>query len=422
MFDRTVLPEGPRVISARLPGSRSVAMAAYILAGSRLEAPAEAGVAHFMEHLTFKGTAGYPSSRLISEAVEGVGGSANAATDRESTVYWARVPRREAARAMSVLGELIVRPTLADADIDQERTIIVEEIRSYLDDPSEYAQILIQQALFGDGPLGREICGDEDGIRALATTTIRDFWSTRYRPANTVVAVAGDIEHAEALDLAAAAFGTGNGHRPAYDPAPALPAGPRVLTGRRDTTQAQLAIAVPALRRDHPDAWNLAVLNAVLGEGMSSRLFLGIREEQGLAYDVGSGVTEYADAGALEVSAGVDPGRLRETIDAILVELVRLIDEPVPAEELAKAKAYLAGGMELRMDDTRHLASWIGGQEALHDRVLTLDEALEAVHAVRADDVRRLAAELFTDDALRMAVVAPARYLRGLDRHLRLSR
>jgi predicted Zn-dependent peptidase len=375
-----------------------------------------------MEHLTFKGTARYPSSRAISEAVEGVGGSANAATDRESTVYWARVPRREAARAMGVLGELIVRPRLADADIEQERTVIVEEIRSYLDDPAEHAQMLIQQALFGDGPMGREICGDEAGVRALPAQAIRDFWNAAYRPANTVVAVAGDIDHAEAVGLVAEAFGTGTGTIPAFAPAPTLPAGPRVLTARKDTSQAQLVIAVPALRRDHPDQWNLAVLNAVLGDGMSSRLFLGVREEKGLAYDVGSGISEYADAGVLEISAGVDPVQLPAAIEAILAELARLVDEPVPDEELAKAKAYLAGGLELRMDDTRHLASWVGGQEAMHERVLTLDEALAAVEAVRSDDVRRVASGLVTDEALRMAVVASARHLRGVERHLGLRR
>lgn len=422
MFHRTELPQGPRVISARLPGSRSVAVAAYVLAGSRLESPAEAGVAHFMEHLTFKGTDRYPSSRAISEAVEGVGGSANAATDRESTVYWARVPRREAARAIDVLGELVVRPRLTDADIDQERTVIVEEIRSYLDDPAEYCQMLIQTAVFGDGPLGREICGDEAGIRSLPAAAIRDFWGTLYRPSNTVVAVAGDLEHDELVELIAAAFGSGDGVVPVAPAAPSLPAGPRVLTGKRDTTQAQLSIAVPGLRRDHPDAWNLAVLNAVLGDGMSSRLFLGVREELGLAYDVSSGVVEYADAGAVEISAGVDPAQLPAAIEAILAELARFVDEAVGEEELAKSKAYLAGGLELRMDDTRHLASWIGGQEALHDRVYTLDDALAAVEAVRPEDIQRLARTLFRDDALRMAVVAPGRHLRGLDRHLVLAR
>jgi predicted Zn-dependent peptidase len=179
---------------------------------------------------------------------------------------------------------------------------------------------------------------------------------------------------------------------------------------------------VPALRRDHPDAWTLAVLNTVLGDGMSSRLFLGVREEKGLAYDVSSGIVEYADAGALEISAGVDPAQLPAAIGAILEEVGRMIAEPVGEVELAKAKAYLAGGLELRMDDSRHLASWIGGQEALHDRVYTLDEALDAVEAIRPEAITALAGELFIDEGLRMAVVAPARHLRGLEKHLRLPR
>jgi predicted Zn-dependent peptidase len=321
---------------------------------------------------------------------------------------------------MEVLGELIVRPILASNEIDHERAVIVEEIRSYLDDPAEYCQMLFQQAMFGDGPLGREICGDEDGIRSLPEDAIREFWQTMYRPANTVVAVAGDIGHGEVVDLAAAAFGSGNGALPDWAPAPSLPAGPRILVGRRDTAQAQLGLGVPALRRDHPDAWTLAILNTLLGDGMSSRLFQSVREQLGLAYDVSSGLVEYADAGVLEISAGVDPEQLPAAVDAILVELARLRDERVPEDELERARTYLAGGLELRMDDTRHLASWIGGQEALHDRVLTLDEALDAVAAVDADSVRRLAAELFRDEALRLAVVARARHLRGLERHLHL--
>ena len=420
MFERTALPAGPRVITSRLPGVRSVSVAAYVLAGSRLESTAEAGAAHFMEHLTFKGTARYPSTRSISEAIEGAGGAFNAATDRESTVYWVRVPRREVARAVDVLGELIVRPNLDEHEIDGERGVIVEEIRSYLDDPSEYCQTLFQVAMFGDGPLGREICGDEAGIRALPSSTIRDFWRTTYRPANTVVAVAGDLGHDEAVDLVAAAFGSGNGHIPGFQPAPALPAGQRVMVGKRQTTQAQLSVGVPALHRDHPDSWTLVVLNAILGDGMSSRLFLKVREELGLAYDVSSGLVDYADAGALEVSAGVDPERLPAALDAILVELARMRDEQVGHAELGKAKRYLAGGLELRMDETRHVASWIGGQEALHDRVLTLEDALAAVEGVEASAILELARRLIVGDGLRLAAVAPARYLRGLESHLRL--
>jgi predicted Zn-dependent peptidase len=420
MFERTALASGPRVISARIEGARSVSIAAYVLAGSRLESADQTGVAHFMEHLTFKGTAAYPTTRSISEAIEGVGGSFNAATDRESTVYWVRVPRREAARGVDVLGELIVRPKLDHDEIESERAVIIEEIRSYLDDPAEYCQTLFQVALFGDGPLGREICGDEDGVRALPAGTIRDFWRTAYRPANTVIAIAGDLGHDEAVELASAAFGSGNGHVPGYQPAPELPAGPRVMLGKRDTTQAQLCIGVPALRRDHPESWTLAVLNGVLGDGMSSRLFLSVREEHGLAYDVSSGLVDYADAGALEVSAGVDPDKLPEAVAAILAELARLRDEPVGAEELAKAKRYLAGGLELRMDETRHVASWIGGQEALHDRVLTVEEALEAIDLVDSAGIQALAGRLFRDEALRLAAVARPRVLRGLESRLRL--
>ena len=234
------------------------------------------------------------------------------------------------------------------------------------------------------------------------------------------MAVVGDLGHDEAVGLAGTAFGTGNGVVPGFAPAPALPAGPRVRTGKRDTSQAQVCVGVPALHRDHPDSWTLAVLNAVLGDGMSSRLFLSVREELGLAYDVSSGLVDYADAGALEVSAGVDPDRIPAALEAILVELARLRDELVPEAELTKAKRYLSGGLELRMDDTRHVASWIGGQEALHDRVLTLDEALAAVDAVDAPAVQRLAEQLFHDESIRLAAVAPARHLRGLEPRLRL--
>jgi predicted Zn-dependent peptidase len=420
MFERTALPAGPRVISARIPGARSVSVAAYVLAGSRLESAGQVGVAHFMEHITFKGTAGYPSTRAISEAIEGAGGSFNAATDRESTVYWVRVPRAEAARGVDVVGELIARPNLDANEIEGERSVIIEEIRSYLDDPAEYCQILFQAALFGDGPLGREICGEEADIRALPRAAIGEFWRDTYRPANTVVSIAGDLGHDEAVELAARAFGTGNGAIPGFAPAPELPAGPRVMLGKRNTAQAQLAIGVPALRRDHPDSWTLSVLNAILGDGMSSRLFLTVREARGLAYDVSSGLVDYADAGALEISAGVDPDKLPEAIEAILAELVRLRDEPVGEAELAKTKRYLAGGLELRMDETRHVASWIGGQEALHDRVLTVEEAQAAVERVDAAAIQELAGRLFRDDVLRLAAVARPKHLRGLEARLRL--
>ncbi len=422
MFERTALSDGPRVISARLPGSRSVTIEAHVLAGSRHEAPDQAGCAHFMEHITFKGTRDYPTTRALSEAVEGLGGSFNASTDRETTVYYVRVPVRHVETAMHVLGELVARPILDEAEIEHERDVIVEEVRSYLDDPAEHVNVLFDLALFGDSPLGREIAGSEEGVRALPATAIRRFWEVFYRPANVVVAAAGDLPHERVVELAAAAFGTGRSDAPGYAPAPAIPAGERTLRASRATVQAQLVLGVPGLRRDHVDQWSLSVLNAILGDGMSSRLFLEVREERGLAYDVGSSIVSYSDAGVLSVYAGVDPGKIRPTVAAILEELVRLREELVPEPELRKVKAYLAGRLELRLDETRYLASWIGTQEALHDRVLTPDEALVEIEAVTAADVRALAGRLFCDEGLRLAVVAPAGKGRSLASALILPR
>jgi predicted Zn-dependent peptidase len=420
MYERTALPDGPRVISARLPGSRSFAVAAYVLAGSRLERREQAGVAHFMEHLTFKGTAAYPTTRAVSEAIEGVGGMCNAATDRESTVYWARLPLREARRGVDMLGELIVRPRLEDGEIDRERDVIVEEIRSYHDDASQYVYNIFDEALFGDTPLGWEIAGDERSVRSLSGDAIRAFWAASYRPANTVVAIAGDLPHDEAAGLVRAAFGTGNGPVPGWEPAPRLPAGERLRLETRDAQQAHVVLGLPALRRDHPDAWALELLNTVLGDGSSSRLFLELREEAGLAYDVHSFLADYADCGSLQVYAGVDPDDLSQAVRAILAELSRLRSEVVPPAELEKARNFARGRLELRLEEGRHLVSWLGVQEALHDRVLTLDEAIAELDAVTAADLQRVAGELFCDEALTLAVVAPPGAGADLERALRL--
>ncbi|MGH2467220.1 MAG: M16 family metallopeptidase, partial [Candidatus Limnocylindrales bacterium] len=376
MFQRTCLADGPRVISARLPGSRAFTAAAYVLAGSRLEGRSEAGVAHFMEHLTFRGTAAFPTARDVSEAIEGVGGTTNAATDRESTVYWAQLPLREARRGLQVLGELVLRPHLSESDIEHERAVIVEEIRSYRDDASQYVYDVFDEAFFGDTPLGWEVAGTEASVQALAPGAIRAFWQAVYRPANLVVAVVADLDHEAVVAMVEAAFGQGAGSVGPFDPAPAvLPAGRRLQVLEQPSAQAHLCLGLPALRRDDPDQWTLELLDTILGDGSSSRLFLNVREEAGLAYDVHSFHVEFADCGALEIYAGVAPDRVARAAEAILAELRRLADEPLPPAELAKARAYSRGRLELRLEESRHLVSWIGAQEALHDRVLTPEEA-----------------------------------------------
>lgn len=418
MHQRTELPNGPRVISERLPSTRSLALAVYVPAGSRGESVSDWGVAHFMEHLTFKGTQALTTTRAVSDAIEALGGMCNAATDRELTVYWTRLPVREAERAVEVLAELVCRPLLRATDIEREREIIVEEIRSYRDDPAQYVFNIFDEAFYGDTPLGREIAGDEASVERLTEEQIRSFWQRSYRPAGLVVAAAGDIEHERLTELVMANFGQGSGQPDEFVAAPSLPV-ERLKVEQRDSAQAHICLGLPALPRDHPDQWTLEILNCVLGDGSSSRLFLNVREEAGLAYDVHSFQSDYADCGSLQVYAGVDPEDLGPATEAILVELARLRDELAAPAEMERARAYVSGRLELRLEESRHLASWLGVQEALHDRVMTADEALERLAAVTAEDVHALAGRLIRDDALCMAVIGPTADA-GLESALRL--
>jgi predicted Zn-dependent peptidase len=424
MFERTALPGGPRVITVRLPAARSFSAVAYVCAGSRMETRTESGMAHFMEHLTFKGTASWPSSRAVSEAIEGIGGTSNAATDREATTYWTRVPARYTELSMQMLGDLVARPLLREDDVVHERTVVVEEIRSYRDDPGEYVFNLLDQAVFGDTPLGWEIAGAEESVAALTAPALRGFWERWYRPSNVVIAAAGDVDHEAVCAMAARAFGTdgppeADGVR--FDPAPPTPSTERVRLLNRAGSQAHLCVAVPGLRRDDPDTWVLELLDTVLGEGMSSRLFLHLREEAGLAYDVHSFVTDYADCGLLGIYAGVDPHDLARALDAILAELSELRARLVPEDELGRAKAYACGRLELRLEEGRNLASWLGAQEALHERTMTLEEAVAAIQAVDAEQIRSLAGRLFTDEALSLAAIAPGRRGGNLEQRLHLT-
>ena len=406
MFERTALPEGPRVISARLPGMRSLSAAVYVMVGSRGETRAKSGLAHFMEHITFKGTEALPTTREVSEAIEGVGGSSNAATDRETTVYWTRLPIREAELGVHVLAQLTLHPLLRSEDIAHEREIIIDEIKSYRDDPAQFIYNVWDETYFGDTPLGWEIAGDETSVRSLTDDDIRGFWGGAYRPANMVVALAGDLAHDDAVELVDRSFGRGNGAMPDYLPAPAGPL-ERLRLEHRHTAQAHVVLGLPGLPRDHQDQWTLDLLNTVLGDGTSSRLFMKIREEEGMAYDVHSFQTDYADTGVLQVYMGVDADDVVPAMRGVLAELSRLRDEPVPAAELERARNFTLGRLELRLEESRAMASFLGSQEALHDRVMTMDEVMEALRAVTADDIQALAGRLFRDDALCGAVIGP---------------
>ena len=420
MFDKTVLENGLRVVSSTMPHTRSASVGLYVGAGSRYESDDLAGASHFLEHMLFKGTERRPTAQAIAEEIEGIGGVMNAATDKELTVYWAKVGHQHFARCLDVLADALLHSQLAAEEIDKERQVILEELAMTEDSPAELVGLLIDEVLWPNQPLGRDPGGSKASVTALTRDDIRAYVARHYAPENTVLAVAGNVTHDTVVELA-------NEHLGAWPRAPFgswYPASDgqesaRVAVKSKKTEQAHLCLAVPGYSSNHPERYALDVLNAVLGEGMSSRLFLEVRERLALAYDVHSYVSHFRDAGAIVVGAGVDTRKVAETIRAILAELARLKDG-VPEAELHKAREFIKGRVQLRMEDTRAVSSWLGAQELLRGEILTVDEVLTAIDRIEPADVARVAENLFRPDRLNLAVVGPyksedrfARMLRG---------
>jgi predicted Zn-dependent peptidase len=344
----------------------------------------------------------------VAEAIEGIGGAFNAGTGHETTVYWAKVADPHLSVALDLLLDMVLQPRFLPADVERERQVIMEEIAMSLDMPDQWVYLLLLESIWPDHPLGRSVAGTRDSVAALDRERLLETMSRYYSPDNIVLAVAGKLDVDELLDLAEK--GTKDwrsAEAPGYAPAPDSQRAPRVVLGRRETEQAHLCLSTPGLPRDHPDRYALRVMNAVLGEGMSSRLFQEIRERLGLAYQVSSFVTTMQDTGAVVTYAGVDPERAGMTMKAILNEWDRLQQALVPPEELRKAKEMLKGRMALQMEDTFSVAAWVGRQELLRDQILSVEEVMEALDTVQAADVQRLAAQLLRKEGLNCAVVGP---------------
>jgi len=409
MYQKTVLDNGLRVVSSTLPHTRSVTVAIFVGAGSRYESDELGGVSHFIEHMLFKGTERRPTAREIAEAVEGVGGVINAGTDKEVTVYWSKVPVQHFELALDILADNLLRSRFDPEEIEKERQVILEELAMYEDNPSEVAGLLIDQTLWPDQPLGRDVAGTKESVAAITRDAMLDYLHGHYVPENAVLAVAGCVPHEAVVDAAWRMLGDwpraphGTWY-PAHDGQP----GQRVSLKSKKTEQANLCLGVHGLSSFHPDRYTLDVLNTVLGEGMSSRLFLEVREKRGLAYDVHSYVSHFLDTGAAVVSAGVDPKKVGPTIEAILGELER-VKHDVPEAELRKAKEFIKGRLLLRMEDTRAVASWLGGQELLRGEILSVDDVVRIIDDVTADDLKRVASDLFRPERLNLAVVGPFR-------------
>jgi len=415
LYRKSVLSNGLRVLTGSMPHTHSVCAAIFIGVGSRYEAESEAGISHFIEHICFRGTPTRPTSREISEAIEGVGGILNGATDKEMTFYWCKVAEHHFAAATEVLVDMIINSKFASEDIEKERQVIVEEINMCKDAPSQQAGLLIDELLWHGHPLGRDIAGDRKSVSATSRKKLLAFLKNRYTPGNVVVTVTGNIEHDEVVATVDRLLG-----KWASAPAPApysayheIPS-PRVKVEKRELEQAHLCLAVPAVSIFDPRRFPLDLLNVILGEGMSSRLFAEIRDKLGLAYSINSYVEHFLDTGSLTVSASVDPGNLIKAIQAILGQLSAL-KQGIPQAELLKAREISKGRLLLRMEDSRNVAGWLGGQEMLLNRILTLEEMVAIIDSITLEQLEAVANELFTNEKLRLAVVGPVSDGRVLD-------
>jgi predicted Zn-dependent peptidase len=407
LYQKTTLNNGLRVITTPMPQTRSVSICIFIGVGSRYETEAQAGVSHFIEHLCFRGTPKRTTAKEISEAIEGVGGIVNAGTDKELTVYWCKVAQPHFILALDVLTDILLNSRFDPPDIERERQIITEEINMSKDSPSQLVNMLIDELLWPQHPLGRDIAGSKESVATITRETIVEYLTHQYLPANTVVSVAGAGEHGEMRSAVEQALGEwtdlkSNPKYPVYKERPF----PRLRIEKKDTEQAHLCLALSGLPLLHPKRFILDLLNVILGEGMSSRLFTEIRDRMGLAYNIHSYAEHFSDTGSITVYAGVEPKNLQVAVKAILEQLSRL-KEPVPQVELNKAKELSKGRLLLRMEDSRSVAGWMGGQEILTQGILSVDQVIAIIDAITAEELKELAQEMLVSKQLRLAVVGP---------------
>ncbi len=404
MIETSVLPCGIRLVTETMADVRSVAVAYWVGTGSRDEPGELAGASHFLEHLLFKGTEGR-SAAAIAEALDEVGGDCNAFTTKEYTTFYVRLLSDHLTLGLDILSDIMWEPALRPGDIEAERTVILDEILMHADEPADLAAERWQSSLFPGHPLGRDTLGTAATVQRITREDIRSFFEKHYRPANMVVSVAGDCRHESvAADLERRFAGTQGGEVPVRTPPSSEVVGLDVV--RRPTEQAHLVYGMRSVSRFDERRWALAVLNHVLGGGLSSRLFQQVREQRGLAYSVWSERAAYEDAGSLAVVVGTAPEHVEEVLRIVNGELELLATEGVTERELAVAKGYLRAEMLLSGEDSGARMSRIGSSLLLHGEVLPVDEVLDRIEGVDRAQVREAAAQL-ADTPRSMSAVGP---------------
>ncbi len=410
---RTVLPGGLRVVTEQLAGARSASIGVWVGIGSRDESPSLHGCSHFLEHLLFKGTS-ERSAFDISIELDAVGGEVNAFTAKEYTCFHARVLDEDLPLAIDVLGDMVTSSQITADDVEAERDVILDEIAMHDDDPDDVVHSLFAEQAWGSGtPLGRPIAGTVESIEALTRAQIVRFYRRHYRAPNMVVAVAGNLDHATVVRTVRRSFGRNDFLAGEATPAPPRTArrSPRVVPGTVEATrpfeQVNLVLGREGLRRGDDRRFALGVLDTALGGGTSSRLFQEVRERRGLAYSVFSFTSQHADSGIVGVSVGCLPAKLDEVLATVRTELARVAEHGISAEELARGKGQLRGGLVLGLEDSGSRMSRLGKAELVHDELLGIDEVLARIDAVTLEDVREVAAEVFGRPEI-LAVVGPA--------------
>ena len=407
MYNKAVLNNGLRVLTSTMPHSRSVCLAIFVGAGSCYESKEEAGISHFAEHLFFKGTERRPTSKEITQDIEGVGGIINAGTDKEITVFWCKVASPHFSIALDVLSDLLLNSRFDNKDIERERQVIMEEINMNLDLPQQRVNMLIDELLWPEQPLGREVTGYKETASSITREQLLNYVARRYMPNNTVLSIAGNIQHEEAMaqikplfdKWAAGELMTGYITNDKQTEA-------RLRIEPKDIEQAHLCLAVHGYSHSHPQRFIIDLLNTVLGGGMSSRLFTEIRENRGLAYDIHSYTEHFLDSGSFGIYAGVDPEKVEIALAAILEEVSK-IKQGITTTELTRAKELSKGRLYLRFEDSQNVALWYGGQEILTRQILDIDDVISIVDAITVVELKEVAEEILTDSGLNLAVTGP---------------
>ena len=406
MVVREVLGNGLRLSTETMPHVRSVTIGVWLTRGSRHETEERGGIAHFVEHMLFKGT-GSRSAEDIAQAIDSIGGQLDAFTAKEYASYYIKVLDEHLPLAVELLADIVRRPAFAAEEIEREKKVILEEIKMVEDTPDDLVHELFTQHFWENHPLGRPILGTPETVESLNRETLLRYFGGAYVGRNMIISAAGNLDHARVRELLEAAFGdlAAEGEVFGEDP-PAV--SPQVVTRTKELEQSHICLGTTSYPQRHADRYVSYILNTVLGGSMSSRLFQNIREKRGLAYSVFSGLSAYRDAGNITIYAGCANEAVGEVIDLCVEELRGLKRSPVPEAELRRAKDHLKGSLMLSLENTASRMSHLARQEIYFERHFGLDETLAGIEAVTVDDIQRVAGDLFSNGSLAATVVGPS--------------